>query len=252
VELFAEVITHAYARDADGDTFESGETVVKRALSQAEWVNGCKRYTIKALLPGDEGNGTLRVYAGRRGMMHSITDNPHPLALSLPILHQGINPPYEFLTRHPTPHAQRHDLYVAQPQCRTLSCNNTFVFAVRQHPSSLAGAPPAGAGAGAGRAPSPLPFLRPGSAMSTTSSSASGGGTGNPTQPGQLQKPAKLAVQSPGGKILRLTRKSGEGIDTDGGTWEAFIKVGERGTWRGLVLADRSARWCVFGEWDCD
>jgi transglutaminase/protease-like cytokinesis protein 3 len=37
----------------------------------------------------------------------------------------------------------------------------------------------------------------------------------------------------------------------DGGTWETIIKVGERGVWRGLVLADRSARWCVFAEWTC-
>jgi transglutaminase/protease-like cytokinesis protein 3 len=37
----------------------------------------------------------------------------------------------------------------------------------------------------------------------------------------------------------------------DAGTWETVIKVGERGVWRGLVLADRSARWCVFGEWEC-
>jgi len=29
------------------------------------------------------------------------------------------------------------------------------------------------------------------------------------------------------------------------------IEVGERGVWRGLVLADRSARWCVFAEWTC-
>ena len=36
----------------------------------------------------------------------------------------------------------------------------------------------------------------------------------------------------------------------DGGVWETIIKIGERGTWRGLVLADRSARWCVFGEWE--
>lgn len=73
-------------------------------------------------------------------------------------------------------------------------------------------------------------------------------------------KPAKLAVQSPSGKIIRLTRKqeyatrNGGGGDEDegmGSTWETVVKVGERGTWRGLVLADRSARWCVFAEWEC-
>lgn len=86
-----------------------------------------------------------------------------------------------------------------------------------------------------------------------------------------MRKPAKLAIQAPGGKILRLMRKedpgrkgvavgagaggaravgSGEEV-SDGGTWETIIKCSERGVWRGLVLADRTARWCVFAEWEC-
>ncbi|KAI9847944.1 MAG: cytokinesis protein 3 [Sclerophora amabilis] len=251
LECVAEVEARAFTRDADGDFFESGEIVRKRALAQAEWVGGQKRYTIKALLPGDEGQGILKVYAGKRGLMHSIKDNPHPLAFALPIIHAGNNPPYEFLTRHPTPHAQRHDLYVAQPQCARLAVNNTFVFAVRQHPSSLSSAPlnPGGA--------SPIPFARPSSAMSMSNSSASG--TGSSTGPNPT-KAAKLAIQAPSGKILRLMRKSDHMISTsgpgggeagDGGVWETIIKCGERGVWRGLVLADRTARWCVFAEWDC-
>ncbi|KAL9119414.1 MAG: hypothetical protein Q9187_004031 [Circinaria calcarea] len=254
IECFADVEVRAYARDADGDLFESGDTVAKRALAQAEWINGEKRYTVKALLPGDEGHGILKIYAGKRGLMHSIKDNPHPLAFALPIIHTGQNPPYEFLLRHPTPHAQRHDLYVAQPQCARLAVNNTFVFAVRQHPSSVTCSSPSIGCA------SPLPFARPTSAMSMTSSSASIP-TNNyfaqqaPTTAAQGQKPAKLAIQAPSGKILRLARKSEHTTALaemgDGGAWETIIKIGERGTWRGLVLADRSARWCVFGEWEC-
>jgi transglutaminase/protease-like cytokinesis protein 3 len=70
-------------------------------------------------------------------------------------------------------------------------------------------------------------------------------------------KPAKLAIQTPSGKIIRLTRKveqAGYSVQmekTDGSEWETVIKIGERGIWRGLVLADRSARWCVFAEWEC-
>ena len=255
IECMAEISVRAYTRDSDGDLFESGETITKPALAQAEWIGGRKRYTIKALLPADEGHGVLNVYAGTRGLMISIKDNPHPLAFALPIVQTGLNPPYEFFTRHPTPHAQRYDLYVAQPQCKTLAINNTFVFAVRQHPSSSACVSPAPGCA------SPMPFARPGSAMSMASSSASGSAvnyySGQQGGAERSQKPAKLAIQAPGGKILRLTRKvesatatAGEG-EGDGGTWETIIKVGERGVWRGLVLADRSARWCVFGEWEC-
>lgn len=253
-ECVAEVEARGFTRDADGDVFESGEIVKKRALAQAEWVGGMKRYTIKALLPGDEGSGKLKIYAGKRGLMHSIKDIPHPLVCTLPIIHTGDNPPYEFLIRHPTPHAQRHDLYVAQPQCQRLALNNTFVFAIRQHPSSTSVLSPNPGGT------SPIPFARPGSAMSMTASSASGSNPSNWNGNGaySTKKPAKLAIQAPGGKILRLMRKDerGGGVNTggeggDGGTWETIIKCGERGVWRGLVLADRSARWCVFAEWTC-
>ncbi|EFW99838.1 sh3 domain containing protein [Grosmannia clavigera kw1407] len=278
VELAAEVEVRSLARDADGDFFESGEVVRKRALAQADWVGGSKRYTIKALLPGEEGTGVLRVYAGRRGLMHSVKDIPHPLAFALPVVHTGDNPAYDFVMRHPTPHAQRHDIYVVQPQCQRLALNNTFVFAIRQHPSSLGATTTPTPGSTSGRmgAASPVPFARPNSAMSILSSVAGGGGTAgsvassssSATGPAIVgKKPAKLAIQTPGGKILRLMRKEdrrgggggmglGMGIGiggraamvssddeaSDGGTWETIIKCSERGVWRGLVLADRTAR----------
>lgn len=266
VEIAAEVEARAYTQDLDGDVFESGETVKKRALAQAEWFNGIKRYTIKALLPGDEGQGLLKVYAGKRGLMHSIKDIPHPLAFSLPIIHTGENPPYDFVTRHPTPHAQRHDIYVVQPQCQRLALNNTFVFAIRQHPSSLSTGPQSALTPASNPGPtSPVPFARPASAMSMNAST-SGSGSNPSSASGTVagKKPAKLAIQTPGGKILRLMRKedrkgisvgskglSGDEDISDGGTWETIIKCSEKGTWRGLVLADRTARWCVFAEWTC-
>lgn len=257
VEVAAEVEVRAFTRDLDGDVLESGDTIKKRALAQAEWYNGVKRYTVKGLLPGDEGQGVLKVYAGKRGLMHSIKDIPHPLAFALPVIHTGENPAYDFVTRHPTPHAQRHDIYVAQPQCRRLALNNTFVFAVRQHPSATPSALTASSNPGDA---SPVPFARPSSALSMTASNTSS----NPSSSASAaKKPAKLAIQTPGGKILRLMRKDGKGVGVggarsgeetggDGGTWETIIKCGERGNWRGLVLADRTARWCVFAEWVCE
>ncbi|RKF81470.1 putative variant sh3 domain-containing protein [Golovinomyces cichoracearum] len=252
VECVAEVEAKTFTRDTDGDFFETGDVVKKRALAQAEWVGGQKRYTVKALLPGDEGHGALKIYAGKRGLMHSIKDIPHPLAFALPINHTGDNPPYEFFTRYPTPHAQRHDLYVVQPQCQKLALNNTFVFAIRQHPSSHC------AGIMNNGSSSTALQPRPGSAFSMSSTSASGSySSGNFSY--TSTKPAKLAIQSPAGKVLRLMRKEERNLGTsqavgekgDGGTWETIIKVGEKGMWRGLVLADRTARWCVFAEWSC-
>jgi len=71
VECIAEVEARAYSQDMDGDYFESGEFVRKPALAQVEWFGGQKRYTVKALLPGDEGHGVLKIYAGPRGLMVS-------------------------------------------------------------------------------------------------------------------------------------------------------------------------------------
>jgi len=237
---------------------------------------------------------------------HSIKSNPHPLAFTVPISHTGKNPAFDFHIRHPTPHAQRHDLYVAQPQCYRLVINNTFVFCVRQHPSSssrfisdnnntnkLEHNPSLRSHMSLGMIrpvspnPTPNPYIRPASAMSMISAVNSITGSNyshhssnasstshqnfSSTSTGlnmSVDKPAKLALQSPSGKIIRLTRKaeyrngtvssSSSTFTTGnndnvgmGSSWETAIKVGERGIWRGLVLADRSARWCVFSEWEC-
>lgn len=257
VECVAEVETRAVDRDSDGDFFETGEMNKKRVFCMPEWLRGTKQYTVKALLPEGETQGTLKVYAGPRGLMHSSKDIPHPLAFALPLLHEGENPAYEFVKVHPTPHAQRHDLYVAQPQCQRLYVNNTTVFHVRQHPASTASS----SDTSTSGAVSPIPFARPLSAMSMSSVSASGSNPSTASSgsgSGGSKKPAKLGLQAPSGKIYRFVRKESryvngppQGADTsDGSTWEIVVKCGERGGWRGLVLADRSARWCVFAEWE--
>lgn len=64
-------------------------------------------------------------------------------------------------------------------------------------------------------------------------------------------KGAKLAIQTPAGKILKIGRRADTLGSEHGQVFEQSIKVMERGAWRGLVLADRSARWCVFAEWIC-
>lgn len=71
VECVAELEVREFARDMDGDFFESGEVIKKPALCQAEWYGGIKRWIIKAVLPGDEGRAVLKIYAGKRGLMVS-------------------------------------------------------------------------------------------------------------------------------------------------------------------------------------
>ncbi|KAH7140947.1 hypothetical protein EDB81DRAFT_67959 [Dactylonectria macrodidyma] len=222
VEVVAEVELPEEV-DTDGDRVDDGAKNL--TLAQASWHEGVKRYTVKALLPVNKVQGTLKIYAGQKGLMHSIKDNPYPLAFCLPIVHSGTNEPYEFVTRHPTPNAQRHDIYLVQPQCLHLALNSTFTFAIRQYPSSL-------------------PVVD-----DSESASAFAG-----------WKSGKTAIQTPSGKIVRLTRRPGgrygkfEGMDDEsrtGSVWETIIKCSERGLWRGLVLADRTARWCVFAEWLC-
>lgn len=284
VECTAEVEARGFARDVDGDLFESGDIVRGRALAQAEFVaiNGTstplKRYTVRALVPPSANSATLKIYAGRKGLQHSINSNPHSFALALPLSHQGVNSEYDFFSRHPTPHALRHELYITGPLCRRLVCNNTVVFSVRQHAATTTMSA-AGNNALPSRPTSALstrPALtRPVSSMSIASISVTGSNYSDPSTNNidvdvnglQLSKPAKLAVQTPSGKIIRMTRKiepvggrarggrlaqekeNEEGCTRLGSTWETIVKISEKGTWRGLVLADRSARWCVFGEW---
>jgi transglutaminase/protease-like cytokinesis protein 3 len=215
VECVAEVESQTYARDPEGDLFESGEVVRDPALAQPLWLNGGQRrfFRIKGVLNGEGSRGTLKVYAGKKGLMvrawltladgkTSALDNPYLLALTIPLSQFGNNPPFRFLTRHPTPHAHRHDLYIRQPQCKELRANQTYVFSVIQSPSSLS------------------------SAEST--------------------KPAKLAIQTPGGKLIKLSSR----IESEDGAYESLIKCGEKGSWKGLVLG-ATARWCVFAEWEC-
>jgi len=273
VEIVAEIEAKSYLRDQDGDLYEDTENVAKkRALTQPSWYRTVpntefsqKRYVIKAILPGDEGIGVLNIYAGKKGLMLSYRDIVHPLALALPLYHSGENPAYDFVKRHPTPHATRQDLYVVQPQCWRLRAGETYVFCVRQHPAAAVSTPAVDQNGFECRPGSPNPMIRPASAMSMTSSAAGS----NPSESNQAfangvkikDKPAKLAIQSPGGKILRLNRKA-EGLPQPsvltkvdgeilGSVWETVTKVQERGIWRGLVLADRSARWCVWCEWEC-
>lgn len=278
VEVYAEVEAQAYHQDHDGDFYEDPDTVTKmRVLSQPSWYRTGtnpdvlqKRYIVKAVLPGDEPFGTLKIYAGKKGLMHSAKEIVHPLAFALPLHHTGENPVYDFVRRHPTPHATRQDLYVIQPQCLQLGHGERYVFCVRQHSASVSGTPSTeqnGFDFNTGRPNSPNPLVRPSSALSMTSSAAGSSQQGSDSS-GQAangvkvkDKPAKLAIQSPSGRIFRMTRKtdsysqsnSGREMDGElsGSVWEAGIKTTERGTWRGLVLADRSARWCVWGEWEC-
>jgi hypothetical protein len=69
IECVAEVEANGFAIDQDGDVFETGEVIKKPALAQAFWDNGVKVYRVKAVLPGDEGHGVLKIYAGTRGLM---------------------------------------------------------------------------------------------------------------------------------------------------------------------------------------
>lgn len=72
IECVAELEVREFARDTDGDFYESGEMIRRPALCQAEWFGGIKRWIIKAVLPGDEGRAILKIYGGKRGLMVSF------------------------------------------------------------------------------------------------------------------------------------------------------------------------------------
>ncbi|ODV63009.1 Cyk3p ASCRUDRAFT_19293, partial [Ascoidea rubescens DSM 1968] len=57
---------------------------------------------------------------------------------------------------------------------------------------------------------------------------------------------AKLALQTPNGRIIELRNKDPV---KPYGSWEASTQISERGTWKGLVVTDGGVAWCVFAEW---
>ena len=71
VECVAEVESQVYARDPEGDLFESGEVIRDPALAQPIWLEGGQRryYRVKGFLNGEGVRGTLKVYAGKKGLM---------------------------------------------------------------------------------------------------------------------------------------------------------------------------------------
>ncbi|KAK9386957.1 hypothetical protein V1515DRAFT_602454 [Lipomyces mesembrius] len=210
VDCIADIEVRGYCVDADGDLMESGEVLKCPALSQPFWIRGQRTFRVKTVLPKDESTGVLKIYAGRRGLLQSVRDNPYPLAIAFPVSHSGSSKPFTFVARIPTPQALRYDVYIVKPQCRDLVFGNAYMFELKQFPNNV-------------EAP-----------------------TYSPT------KQAKLAVQSPSGKITRLTPK--DDIPDYGMhpmVWEGVVSCNEVGVWRGLVTADRSSAWCIFAEWNC-
>ncbi|KAK9247599.1 hypothetical protein V1506DRAFT_531637 [Lipomyces tetrasporus] len=210
VDCIAEIEVRGYCVDADGDLMESGEVLKCPVLSQPYWIHGHRTFRVKTVLPQGESTGVLKIYAGRRGLLQSVRDNPYNLAIAFPVSHSGPSKPFNFVARIPTPQALRYDLYVVKPQCRDLLFGNAYTFDMKQFPNNV-------------EAP-----------------------TYSPT------KQAKLAVQSPSGKITRLTPK--DQIPDYGMhqmAWESVVSCNELGVWRGLVMADRGSAWCVFAEWHC-
>jgi transglutaminase/protease-like cytokinesis protein 3 len=71
VECVAEVESPVYAKDLEGDLFESGEVTREPALAQPLWVDNAQRrvYRVKGFLNGEGSRGTLKIYAGKKGLM---------------------------------------------------------------------------------------------------------------------------------------------------------------------------------------
>jgi hypothetical protein len=74
VECVAEVESQTYARDLEGDLFESGEVIREPALAQPLWLDGGQRrvYRVKGFLNGEGSRGSLKIYTGKKGLMVSI------------------------------------------------------------------------------------------------------------------------------------------------------------------------------------
>ena len=71
IECVAEVESQVYGRDLEGDLFESGEFTQEAALAQPLWLENPRRrvYRVKGFLNCESARGTLKIYAGKKGLM---------------------------------------------------------------------------------------------------------------------------------------------------------------------------------------
>lgn len=104
-------------------------------LAQAYWEDNKRYIRVKAFLPDPITQGVLNIYLGDKGTLQAPNKAGLPICYSVGITHAGQNAPFEFVTRHPTPHCERQDIYVTQPQVKKLITGNTYIFSTRQHPA---------------------------------------------------------------------------------------------------------------------
>lgn len=135
VEIFGEVMAGTFPAGSAHLLLNTDDHKKFSALSQVFWENGERFCRIKAVLPPTHEQGALSLYVGPRGTLQSITKNTLSLAYSVPMIQKGENPALNFVIRHPTPHSDHQDIYINEPQCRDFVYGQTYVFAIRQHPS---------------------------------------------------------------------------------------------------------------------
>ncbi|CAN6616352.1 hypothetical protein TRVA0_006S02740 [Trichomonascus vanleenenianus] len=130
VDLYAEVSVGAFS----GNMYDQPMKTVL-GLAQPYWKNNRRYVRVKGVVPESFNEGTLHIYIGPRGQSQAAALDTMSLAYSIPLTHTGQNAPFEFVTRHTTPHSEKQDIYVTQPQCKKLIGGSTYVFQVEQHPS---------------------------------------------------------------------------------------------------------------------
>lgn len=104
------------------------------ALAQPIWEENRRMFRVKACLPEGSSKGTLQLYLADR-TISSRNLEAMSLIYTLTLSHQGSNADFKFLRRFPAPQAQRHDVYIAAPQCRQLGKGQPYTFEFHQHPS---------------------------------------------------------------------------------------------------------------------
>jgi hypothetical protein len=109
-------------------------TTNELSLCQIKWHNNKRIAKIKAILPETETIGVLQIFAGPKGLQKYF-DNIHELAIVIPLYHSGISKPTKFIPRFPTVQSQNNDLYVKQPQVRSLNARHPYNFSIEQFPS---------------------------------------------------------------------------------------------------------------------
>ncbi|OEJ88326.1 Cytokinesis protein 3 [Hanseniaspora osmophila] len=180
-------------------------------LVQVKWYKQKRIAFIKAVLPPGTKQGTLHIHSGPKGMQSTFV-NIHPLSIIVPLKHSGSDKNIEYEFVRVLPAVTAADV-----DMYIKKPENKYVYLNYEYNFQS--------------------IMQPSDGLVA---SKSYGFTSS--------KKKMVALQSPSGKVYKYKKNDAQ---SEYGTWELKLKLGEVGIWTGLVTNDSGAGFAAYAEWTC-